>query len=152
MYNEPDHNSRSITQQDYLQRLLLASDAIQSALADVNRDTDKKLRAQILAPITAGSEADYRARLKNSDQRDDAIGWGELVIKNLHTGLSGKPERGFQLIHTYAYQQYNSDGAGFASDLLTIKQQVAADLRSICLLYTSPSPRDATLSRMPSSA
>ena len=26
------------------------------------------------------------------------------------------------------------------------------ELRSICLLYTSPSPRDATLSRMPSSA
>ena len=25
-------------------------------------------------------------------------------------------------------------------------------LRSTCLLYTSPSPRDATLSRMPSSA
>ena len=28
----------------------------------------------------------------------------------------------------------------------------AADLIMICLLYTSPSPRDATLSRMPSSA
>ena len=26
------------------------------------------------------------------------------------------------------------------------------DLVSACLLYTSPSPRDATLSRMPSSA
>ena len=25
-------------------------------------------------------------------------------------------------------------------------------LRGVCLLYTSPSPRDATLSRMPSSA
>ena len=30
--------------------------------------------------------------------------------------------------------------------------QVAAHNRKICLLYTSPSPRDATLSRMPSSA
>ena len=28
----------------------------------------------------------------------------------------------------------------------------AQDLINICLLYTSPSPRDATLSRMPSSA
>ena len=28
----------------------------------------------------------------------------------------------------------------------------AADDCSVCLLYTSPSPRDATLSRMPSSA
>ena len=28
----------------------------------------------------------------------------------------------------------------------------ASDLSTLCLLYTSPSPRDATLSRMPSSA
>ena len=31
-------------------------------------------------------------------------------------------------------------------------QGVNLDLQSLCLLYTSPSPRDATLSRMPSSA
>ena len=30
--------------------------------------------------------------------------------------------------------------------------EAGATLQSICLLYTSPSPRDATLSRMPSSA
>ena len=30
--------------------------------------------------------------------------------------------------------------------------QSTASLREDCLLYTSPSPRDATLSRMPSSA
>ena len=29
---------------------------------------------------------------------------------------------------------------------------MAASMNDICLLYTSPSPRDATLSRMPSSA
>ena len=33
-----------------------------------------------------------------------------------------------------------------------LRQQPIADLGKICLLYTSPSPRDATLSRMPSSA
>ena len=31
-------------------------------------------------------------------------------------------------------------------------EQVTADLHKICLLYTSPSPRDRTRSRMPSSA
>ena len=31
-------------------------------------------------------------------------------------------------------------------------EQMLADLNTSCLLYTSPSPRDATLSRMPSSA
>ena len=34
---------------------------------------------------------------------------------------------------------------------LTIDKDVGASLKT-CLLYTSPSPRDATLSRMPSSA
>ena len=36
-----------------------------------------------------------------------------------------------------------------------VRRQVAANLGTViegCLLYTSPSPRDATLSRMPSSA
>ena len=37
--------------------------------------------------------------------------------------------------------------AGFAANL-----SFPADQYSSCLLYTSPSPRDATLSRMPSSA
>ena len=31
-------------------------------------------------------------------------------------------------------------------------KEAGGEKRSICLLYTSPSPRDATLSRMPSSA
>ena len=40
-----------------------------------------------------------------------------------------------------------------AADLLeNIKEPSTTDYYSICLLYTSPSPRDATLSRMPSSA
>ena len=32
------------------------------------------------------------------------------------------------------------------------QQSFSSDLLKFCLLYTSPSPRDATLSRMPSSA
>ena len=35
---------------------------------------------------------------------------------------------------------------------LRFRQRVAVDMTGSCLLYTSPSPRDATLSRMPSSA
>ena len=43
-----------------------------------------------------------------------------------------------------------------AFGITQLKRQLMPDfgleLISICLLYTSPSPRDATLSRMPSSA
>ena len=36
--------------------------------------------------------------------------------------------------------------------LATVIQTWGSSPRQTCLLYTSPSPRDATLSRMPSSA
>ena len=42
-------------------------------------------------------------------------------------------------------------GAGVYLSLLPALDLTVAQ-HSICLLYTSPSPRDATLSRMPSSA
>ena len=35
---------------------------------------------------------------------------------------------------------------------MSTPRDLSARLRNTCLLYTSPSPRDATLSRMPSSA
>ena len=40
----------------------------------------------------------------------------------------------------------------FAGSIMKEHAKEWFDLRGICLLYTSPSPRDATLSRMPSSA
>ena len=45
-------------------------------------------------------------------------------------------------------------GLYFASDLLALMGGTGEiqELGTFCLLYTSPSPRDATLSRMPSSA
>lgn len=127
MYNEPDHSSQSVTQDDYLQRLQFASDAIQSAIADVNQLYGKQLDAQVLAPITAGASNDYHARLDNSDTRDDVTGWGELVVNNLHTNFLGQTDPNFQLIHTYAYQEYNHDGPRYAQELSTIKQYVAED-------------------------
>ena len=44
------------------------------------------------------------------------------------------------------------NNAGNAHGLDTIQDGSLNDWDNICLLYTSPSPRDATLSRMPSSA
>ena len=49
----------------------------------------------------------------------------------------------------------NGHRAKLAQDANEAKEIVAnesIDLALVCLLYTSPSPRDATLSRMPSSA
>ena len=43
------------------------------------------------------------------------------------------------------------DEAGDATAIRPFGDEVLVNM-SLCLLYTSPSPRDATLSRMPSSA
>ena len=61
----------------------------------------------------------------------------------------------YNLVVSNEGQQLTNSGIGgnfsltfaTADDVMPISQQSAA-----CLLYTSPSPRDATLSRMPSSA
>ena len=128
MYNEPDHSSQDVTQEDYLNRLQLASDAIQAAIADVNRDFGKSLQPNIIAPITAGGANEYFARTDNSDTRDDDQGWGELVINNLNTNFLGQTDSTFQLIHTYGYQQYNSDGRRYADDLEFIQDETANDI------------------------
>ena len=47
------------------------------------------------------------------------------------------------------YRGYDSVGVATKSEN---KIQVKKGVGKVCLLYTSPSPRDATLSRMPSSA
>ena len=128
MYNEPDQGSQDVTQADYLNRLQLASDAIQSALEDVNRDFGKSLEANIIAPITAGGANEYFRRLDNSDTRDDNQGWGELVINNLNTNFFGLTDPNFQLVHTYGYQQYNQDGRRYADDLGFIQEETLNDI------------------------
>ena len=40
----------------------------------------------------------------------------------------------------------------YSSNVEIEANKIALDITKDCLLYTSPSPRDATLSRMPSSA
>ena len=47
---------------------------------------------------------------------------------------------------------YAVTGLDVSPRALDLAAQRHPDLERVCLLYTSPSPRDATLSRMPSSA
>ena len=59
----------------------------------------------------------------------------------------------------YQHQKNDDDAETLMSQSCSLKEYKRIDqeyfttlLGGICLLYTSPSPRDATLSRMPSSA
>ena len=46
----------------------------------------------------------------------------------------------------------SENSSAFAGDRIQLSIEVSNNDTTACLLYTSPSPRDATLSRMPSSA
>ena len=61
--------------------------------------------------------------------------WARYDIYGIFTGI-------------YCDECYNSDDA----DKYPYRKDSYQHLLEHCLLYTSPSPRDATLSRMPSSA
>ena len=55
----------------------------------------------------------------------------------------------FQIRHTC---DPSDEVYGQGSQISNFQRQFANKRNNVCLLYTSPSPRDATLSRMPSSA
>jgi len=110
MFNEPNHpNANGLTQENFLMRLQLASDAIQSALQDVNALYGKSLAANVLAPVTSGSAASSYTG-----------GWGALVVTNRHVDFLGQTDPAFWLVHTYDYHQYNSSPSGFGGDLATL--------------------------------
>jgi hypothetical protein len=128
MYNEPNHSSNAaLSQAEYLERLQLASDAVQSAIADVNALYGKSLDAQMQGPVTAGANSLYNARTTDSDPRDDVTGWGELVINNLHTNYLGQTDPSFKLIDTYAYQQYSGNASTWTNNHTALRNLVNAD-------------------------
>ena len=71
----------------------------------------------------------------------------ENVLRQLHHQHNGLPPLTLVLAILDACTE-SWDGEVSKRSLLKLSQR----LRGTCLLYTSPSPRDATLSRMPSSA
>ena len=66
---------------------------------------------------------------------------GDEFLQALAANLSAERQRGTRLVLV------TSGAVGLGCNELGLPQRP-----QLCLLYTSPSPRDATLSRMPSSA
>ncbi len=122
MFNEPDHpNAGGLTQEDFLQRLQLASDAVQSAIADVNQIYGKTLSPLILAPVITTSS--YTS-------------WGQLVITNRHINFLNESNANFSLINKYDYHQYGATPTGFGSNLASLQNSIASAM--------APEPRYPT--------
>ena len=109
-----------------------------------------------------GEEEVEGMRVKNSKTGEVS----EIPVKGFFVAIGHKPntdifkdwldmdETGY-LIAVPGTAQTKVEGvfvSGDAADKIYRQAVTAAGTGCICLLYTSPSPRDATLSRMPSSA
>ena len=70
------------------------------------------------------------------------------VVEGYFTGMHRSPFFGF----SQEFSEYRAYNDGDDTRFIDWNVYARTDRTYICLLYTSPSPRDATLSRMPSSA
>jgi hypothetical protein len=116
MFNEPNHpNANGLTVSNWLMRMRLASDAIQAATADVNALYGKALQPLVYAPVTAGSTGTYS-------------GWGRPAVLGREVNFLGESNPLWRNFHHYAYQVYNSSPANFASEYLSLRSMLHADL------------------------
>ena len=81
---------------------------------------------------------------KESQSNTDII---QIIFKN-DISMINK----MMIFHTLSAKDYEVAVESLELEEIIGQGQFGDVYRGVCLLYTSPSPRDATLSRMPSSA
>ena len=124
----------------------------------IKRVPDMEMRFSIAADRTSLDSTGMKYEMGDFDgyalevglQLTEKYGPGEVVVVSL--GPDGVQEilrKGLAMGASRAIQ-LKVDQVPF--DGLAIAKALAEELRNGCLLYTSPSPRDGLLSRMPSSA
>jgi hypothetical protein len=118
MFNEPNHsNADGLTPENWLMRLQLASDAIQSALADVNAMYGKSLDPLVYGPVNSGG-----ADPSSYDE------WGGYAVENRHVNFLGETDANYLVLHRYDYHEYNSTPSEFGSNLASLRSALNADM------------------------
>lgn len=106
MHNEPNHRHAGpmkITQ--YIDAMKIVSDAIYCAVQDVNKLYGKCLKSRFVSPVTAGSNAN----------------WWAKVVKNMRIDYRGLPADR-DLIDIFSTHSYNLPAAGYASKVSDIRK------------------------------
>lgn len=122
MFNEPNGWTPAISVENWARRLRLASDAIQSAVADMNARYGRSAPVEVLAPNTANGATKY----------DDTVSgdtWGKVAVgqRNLDRwGSSGTG--GWANFGTYNYQKYSMNAADYATDIDALRAKIVADV------------------------
>lgn len=113
IYNEPDHsNANGLTPENWLIRHQLATDAIRSAIADVNTLYGKNLSAILYAPSSAGADFDTT--------------WEGYAFANRRTDFLGVTNPAFSLFDRYDYHNYDSLPATFGNRVTANRAAMAA--------------------------
>lgn len=127
VYNEPDHRINiRLPQTEYIERLRISADAVQAAIADVNRLYGKSLEARISAPVTVAAVTLFHPRpdREGPDRRDAERGWGELTMSYRSEPYFPDVPEGFTNFQVYAYQQYGRNGPGYADQYREMRNLV----------------------------
>jgi hypothetical protein len=114
IYNEPN-GVTGYTVTNLLLITQFASDAIQSALADVNSLYGTSLQPLILSPTLAGNAISAFPT------------WGAVIVTNRHLNIFGQTDPNYWMLQKYDYHQYGSPPSGFGGDLALLN----ADLQSV---------------------
>lgn len=106
MQNEPNHrNSGPMKLDQWISGMQIVSDALKSAIEDVNKKYDKNLKAKMVGPVTAGNNPE----------------WWTAVAKNMRTDYHGKTID-YDLIGLFSTHSYNSPAAGYANRVNDIRK------------------------------
>jgi len=118
MFNEPNVTLNALTEENWFIRYLICSDAIQSAIQDVNLTYSKNIKVNISSPVTANGATKYNGPTDF---------WGSKAVLNRRLRIDGSTDRGWKNLHTYSYNKYNADFQNYITDLLILKNFIAID-------------------------
>jgi hypothetical protein len=109
-YNEPDQSTSPVPQAEWLERLKIASDALRSAIEDVNRDYGKNLVADVSAPVT----------INGANSIDT---WGKAALEQNRIDYQGNTVN-YDIFNTYDVHRYGATGATYIADMQTFKVKI----------------------------
>ena len=130
MFNEPN-GWVGMTEADWLVRHRICSDAIQSAISDMNTRYGRNLVAQVHAPNTANGSEKYN-RIGIDESSTDT--WGRDAIANRHQRLDGTVSPAWMNLQVYSYQkyttrQYAANGlSGYINDYDELRSLIDGDM------------------------
>ncbi len=108
LQNEPNHRAAGPMQlETWTRGLQIASDAIRSAVEDVNKHHHKSLKARLVAPVTAGNNTD----------------WWAYVVGHIRDGYNGK-KLNHDLFDVFSTHSYNQPAIGYQTRVSDIREVI----------------------------